>query len=421
MRKIVFLLVAALTLSLAAPAFAAVEFGGRVGSQFKLEKNAADEWEVVGKTGIEVETSLKAEGGYPVKAVVELKPWELKGSFDGDGNPDLDFDAKPVDVDMQLGVSKAWIETEGAFWDGGPAVSTRIGDVHISWDNYVGHLGDRAGVTIDGIQVDPLSAKVFYAWDGANRPMGLAAKAGMYGIDVDGIVVRSAGETNLSVGAGMEVIPGMRLSGRLAMDGAQRLLYRVQADSDNLIDGVKVTAAYRSAAADFDPLYKRTHDDDGNELWDTLTGVSFGVETTQSGIDLKANYDDPKKETNVEAGTEIQGFRLSGSTKLVNSKVTETNLKVARNVMIGDVDVAGEYNAKIVPGNDIEHVFKASTRTDMIPFVQDLGLNGEVKLVGSNLSWKTSADYTAPNGIELGAAYDSEHGPSATAGVTVKF
>jgi len=52
MKKLATLISAALVLSLAAPAFAAVEVGGKLGTEFTVQKNAADEWELKGETGL---------------------------------------------------------------------------------------------------------------------------------------------------------------------------------------------------------------------------------------------------------------------------------------------------------------------------------------------------------------------------------
>src|SRR5690606_38188396 len=111
----------------------------------------------------------------------------------------------------------------------------------------------------------------------------------------------------------------------------------------------------------------------------------------------------------------------NGETVLVDSEVEETNLSVKRGFALAGLDVTGRYRAKIVPGSDVEHRFSAETTTDLIPQLQGLGLSGEVKLAGSDLSWNAKAKYTAPNGLKLGAVYGSEDGPSVTAGVTVEF
>lgn len=429
MRKGVILLVAALLFSLAAPAFAAVEVGGKLGSKFTLER-VADKWQVRGNTGLEVETSFTADGGNPVKAVVQLEPWNLNNAgFDDDGNPIGEFDMtgpdRPTINPLNATVKKAWIETAGAYWNGGPTVSTRIGDVTVSWDDYIGHVGDRAGVTVEGFELGPVSAKAFYAWDKTKgtRPMGVSVAANIEGIDVDGLIVRGGGVNNISLGAGAELIPGTSVSGRFALDGASGHLYRVQAESEGLVPGVKLIAGYRGAK-DFDPIYPRMHDEDGNELWDKLTGFNVGVETTQSGITVKADYDNPKNLTKVAASTEIEGFTLSGSTELKSSTMEKAEVKVGRNFILADFDVAGEYKAELKKGEtEWEHTLKASTKTDMIPYLQGLGLSGEVSLKGGAFNYAAGADYAAPNGIEFGAKYESKDnkGLSATAGVTVKF
>ena len=77
MKKLATLITAALVLSLAVPAFAAVDVGGKVGTEFTLEKNDSDEWELKGDAAVELETKISTGGGNPVKAVVQLTPWEL--------------------------------------------------------------------------------------------------------------------------------------------------------------------------------------------------------------------------------------------------------------------------------------------------------------------------------------------------------
>src|SRR5690606_22007370 len=131
-----------------------------------------------GETGLELETKISAEGGNPVRAVIQLTPWELKsGEFDDDDKPVGDFGAHHPEAEaVKIGIDKAWLETEGAYWHGGPSVRTRIGDVDIDWDQYVGYLEDKRGVTVEGIQVGPVTADAFYVWDEEHRPVGVAAR-----------------------------------------------------------------------------------------------------------------------------------------------------------------------------------------------------------------------------------------------------
>lgn len=437
MRKLGILLSAALVLSMAAPAFAALELDGRLGTEVELKK-VNGEWVVDGKSGIQLESGLVAEGGTSVKAVVELEPWEIDYGFDeGDEDDPTDDEitgvigAHPASGPLSLQVKKAWIETVGPYWHGGPDVKTRIGDVEIEWNDYVGHLGDKAGVTVEGMKIGPAEARAFYAWDGATRPMGVQADASLGGLNLSGIAVRRGGENNFAFSAGTQLAPGLNLSGELALDGENRSLYRVEASADNLVGGIKVTAAYRGADDAFAPVYTvDPEDEDGDPVgrndrenvnYDLLDGFSVTAETTHAGVHMSASYDEPHQELTLAADTELHGFELGAETVLVEKKVEETNLSVKRGFTLGALDVTGKYKAKIVPGNDVEHKFSAETTTDVIPQLRGLELSGEVKLVGDEISWNAGADYKAPNGLQLGAVYDSEDGPSLSAGVTVEF
>jgi len=399
MKRVAAIVSAALVLSLAAPAFAAVDVGGKLATEFKLGQNASDEWELTGVTGLELETKISAEGGNPVKAVIQLTPWELKsGSFDDDGNPTGDFGAAhPAAGPVTIGIDKAWLETTGAYWHGGPAVRTRIGDVNIEWDQFVGHLADKRGVTVEGIAAGPVTADVFYTWDGASRPMGIAARGNVEGVDLKGMVVRRGNESNLTVGAGLQVMPGIDLSAQLALDNDRRHLYRLEATADNLLEGIKLTVGYRGADDAFAPMYTNRWEDNDptkDELYDLLDGFNIAAETVQSGFRIKGDYDDP---------------------------TGEANLSVSRDVELAGLVVSGEYNAKFQREVETKHTLKASTNLNVIPQLQGLAVSGKVTLQGENLTYEAGADYVAPNGINLGAKYVSDEGVSATAGVTVEF
>lgn len=395
MKKLATLITAALVLSLAVPAFAAVDVGGKVGTKFTLEKNDSDEWELKGDAAVELETKISTGGGNPVKAVVQLTPWELNsGEFDDDDNPVGDLgDAHKPKEPVAIGIDKAWIETEGAFWHGGPSVRTRLGDVNIEWDQFVGHLGDKRGVTVEGIEVGPVTADAFYTWHNDDRPMGLAVRGTVEGVDLQGMLVKRGSENNLMVGAGLEVMPGVDVNAKMALDAERRHLYRLEANADSLIEGIKLTVGYRGADEAFDPMYTNRWDGT-DELYDLRNGFNIAAETEQSGFRIKGDYDDPTGEANVN---------------------------VSRDLELAGFAVAGEYNAKIRRDEDVEHTVKASTTVDLIPQLQGLALSGQVKLQGGNIDYEAAADYAAPNGINFGAKYASDKGVSATAGVTVEF
>src|SRR5690625_3325644 len=115
MRKIVSLMVAVLVLSMALPAFAAVDMNGKIKSELELTKNDQEEWEVNGKAGIDIKTELRAAGGNNVRGVIELDALRFNSFRDSkkDKLEDGSFGEYPS-LEAPV-ISKAWLETEGAF------------------------------------------------------------------------------------------------------------------------------------------------------------------------------------------------------------------------------------------------------------------------------------------------------------------
>ena len=405
MKRVAAAISAALVLALAAPAFAAVEIGGKFENEFKLHENeVTGRWQIDGETGIDVETRLTGANGSTIKGVVELgfetgfhDKGKKKGKLDGTRLFDDLLDTYSL---ANLRVEKAWVESTGAYWHGGPDVTTKVGDVGATWDPIVAEFDKRRGIALEGVTIGPATARAFYMWDGADRPYGLMASGSVDGVELHGTVVRKGTENNFLAGARTSLIPGVSVSGKVALDGQNRRLYRVEAAADDLVPGVKVRAAYRGADDDFAPMYTIAPEDEygdpvgrndaENIHYDLLDGFSVAAETVQKGVRLMAAYDQPHEMLKLGASTDLYGFTVG-------------------------------YSAKVRQGAETEHKLRASTTVNAIRELQGLGLSGEVKLVGDKLTWSTKAKYAAPNGIELGAEYDSEEGPSATAAVKVRF
>src|SRR5690606_8910777 len=110
-------------------------------------------------------------------------------------------------------------------------------------------------------------------------------------------------------------------------DAERRHLYRLEANADSLIEGIKLTVGYRGADEAFDPMYTNRWDGT-DELYDLRNGFNIAAETEQSGFRIKGDYDDPTGEANVN---------------------------VSRDLELAGFAVAGEYNAKIRRDEDVEH------------------------------------------------------------------
>lgn len=420
MKKMATLIAVALMLSMAVPTFAAIDLSGKVETRFELGRNEANEWEVTGKTGVDVQTGFKAEGGQQVKAVVQLEGWRLN-NFDSDGNPQQDITEPYPTNPGELKINKVWLQTDGPFWHGGPAVSTRVGDVDIKWNGLVGHLGAKRGITIEGMEFGPVAGRAFYAFDGENHPMGLQANADIHGLNV-GAMVMHRGDlgTELAANASTQIVSGIEVEGEAALDAQQNYLYRVGAKLETMPNLV-LTAGYRGYNG-FDAAYDNYNEDRSKSAYDRETGFTVGVRTEQNGIDLAAEYDQPTATVTARAETAIYDTDIWASTKLVNQQMEETKFGAKRTFPVAGMDITGQYEGTLAKDAAAKHVLKANTTLNMIPELQGLGLNAEVALNGTELGhWAAGAEYQAPNGISLGAGYHSVDGPSVTAGLKASF
>lgn len=422
MRKIVSLMVAVLVLSMALPAFAAVDMNGKIKSELELTKNDQEEWEVNGKTGIDIKTELRAAGGNNVRGVIELDALRFNSFRDSkkDKLEDGSFGEYPS-LEAPV-ISKAWLETEGAFWNGGPEVRTRVGDVKVNWNRLVGHTGDQQGVTVEGIEAGPVEMRGFYTVTGNDRPMGIQARADLMGLLLDGMVVyESDVGSEMAVQGAAEIVEGIGVDGYVALDAENNTLYRMNTTIDT-VPGVTLLAGYRANndfAAQYSDIGNKKPEDDA---FDEHTGFNVGIETVQGGVTLAADYDDPTDTVTARAETTIEETDVWASTKLVEREMTETKFGAKRVFPIAGMNIHGEYEGKLKADKPTRHVLKANTKLNMISELEGLGVNAEVAVDGSELAhWKAGAKYSAPNGFDLGANYHSVDGPSITAGLKASF
>ncbi|MFS8581599.1 MAG: hypothetical protein FWJ61_02035 [Limnochordales bacterium] len=390
MRKTAVLLTAALVLALAAPMVSAapVDVTGTVESRFEYKQNDADEWVLSGKTGIELSPSLQV--GDRVKLGIELET--EPSSFDADGSPAGDFTGAHGAMSPVL--SKVWLQTTGAFWQDGPEVTTTIGDYTINWNDWVGRLGSKRTVAVEGIDLMVADADVFYAWDGDHNPMGLRVASEFQGIDLDAMVLYRGGALNAALGAGTS-LNGIDVDGVVAMDEDYRYAFKVNAAMSPMED-VTLKAGYRQMQDGFNPMYARRSGDnivpfhkDSRE-----SGFNIGVETVHQGFVLGAAYDQP----------------------------TETaTLSAARTFEFEGHAIDTKYEATLVRGQQLRHELSASTTTDMIPYMPGVGLRAKLMAEGTDIDYEVGTSYTAPNGISLGADYSSVEGARIHGGLKVSF
>lgn len=424
MKRIAAIVAAIMVFTLAVPAFAAIDLNGKLETKFELTREN-DDWKLGAKTGLEVETALNAGGGDGVRAVVKLDALNAGAdTFDEDGNPIADFRlAEHPQADMRLKITEAYLESEGAFWNGGPEVYTRIGDMELNWNDYVAHMGKHRGIMVEGINLGPATARTFLGWDrvSGHRNIGFQAEASVEGVDVETTVIRTRGAQEAALSVGTDIMPGLRADGLVAIDADMNPIYRVNTRYE-VAPGTTLIAGYRGNR-DFAPTYTNPVDEDDNVVYDEHTGFNVGIETEQSGAKLSADYDNPTATANVKAETQVEQIDVWAEAKIKDQAMENVKFGAKRDIpVISGLNIAGEYEGKYVPSEKIEHTLKASTSTDLIPQLQGLAVDGEVKLLGTELkAWKVGASYSAPNGINFGAEYHSENGPLMTAGMKASF
>jgi len=396
MRKAAIALISALVLALAAPlAFAApVDVTGTVETRFEYKRDDSGEYHFDGKTGITLSPKLTV--GDRVRLGLEFTT--QPDDFDDDDEPTRDFAADHGAMSTIL--SRVWLETNGAFWNGGPEVKTTIGDQDLKWNSWVGHLKDRRGIAVEGIDLGVANADVFYVWqneDEDGRPIGLRVSSNaINGIDLSAMAVRRADRLDAAVSAATE-LDGVKLDGTVALDSAQRYAFKVGA-SLSPAENLTLKAGFRQMQDGFAPMYPERDKDTGYivpfDPDSDASGFNIGVETVHQGITLTAEYDQPKE---------------------------EATLSAAKTFVVYGHAVEGKYTATLKTGEDLKHEVEAETTTNAIPYLQGLGLNGKVVVQGGDIEYEVGTTYEAPNGISLGAKYNSEDGAVVSAGLKVSF
>ncbi|NLA58253.1 MAG: hypothetical protein GX855_05045, partial [Firmicutes bacterium] len=311
MRKTVIALIAALALVVAAPAMAAeINLGGSLETRFnfapKHEEEPWKDWGIMADNGLSMKLDVNA--GEKIRVGLEFGTAEV--GLDEDGELDDEHSdptgENPAQLDITL--KKAYLETTGAYWHGGPELVTTIGDIDVEFNDYVATLSDGNGVKVEGIEIGPVNARAFYAWD--KGQVGLAADANYAGIDLGAAVVTDGEDFEAAGSAGTE-ISGVRVTAEGAVDRNSNLAYKLTGETE-LMPNVTVKGSYRDSENFASENAKK---DDGEPVaYDNHKGFNVGVATTQYGIAMEASYDQPTEKVafSAEKEMELAGLNIKG-------------------------------------------------------------------------------------------------------------
>ncbi len=461
MKKLAVALAALMVLSVGVPAFAAeltmdgsVESNIEWNEKYNAEDDVAEGW--AGKSVIDLGFGVDGEEN-GVSAHLSLNAIADDDRAYG-GESATPFGLTDLELD------KAWIETNGAFWNGGPDLNTRLGSLDVAHSDLIATVEEN-GASIDGFQVGNATIGGFGAWNNGERNVDA-------GVNVDYTFENGNAKATL-VNGGVDEDMAYAVEGKVSpvetMDieglfagtktGEERSeIYKVET-SIAANENTTITAGYRdlmagvgtiAADADTDNVmpgafaptyYNTTTDDDDNrtdiigianglgedEKVDQNAGYNVGIETVQGNVALKANYDNPHHEAVLGANTELAGYKLGAESTFNEDDATfsyaQTELSAEKDFALTGMDVTGKYTATLVKDQSAKHEIEADAAVNAIPQLQGLGVNGKVTVEngGDDVTWETGAEYTAPNGIELGAGYHSVDGANFNAGVKVAF
>jgi hypothetical protein len=379
-----------------------------------------------------------------------------------------DPDKNIFQADFANMIKSAYLQTTGAFWNGGPEATTTIGSMAINESPFVGDLGNRRGVKVEGLKVGPLGIEAFYATPGGtarvinfdadnqnpqskvvnnDTVLGMNLGAQVAGLDLKANVVRSDENTpEMFVSGAMAPMQNLLVNAYVLRDRDEDQTINV-GGSYAVLPNLTVSASYRDANGTVNPMYATPYDADGNgtitvDEWatgkyaafDSKSGVKVGADTTLAGIHVNGSYDMAKLNDSdepiakVAADTTLAGFKLNSSVKMVGSEMDDLTWGASRDLQFGSTKLTAAYEGERDSAEVVSHEFMAAASTDVVPMLQGLGVDARVKTYSDSTAreFEANAKYTAPNGMTFGVRHlvDASHltpDLSVSAGLKVQF
>src|SRR5690606_11490799 len=158
MRKLAVLTSLVLVLALAFPAAAQIEtkFSGKV--QTDLYFNQEDGLWAWGDLETKLEMSYGTEGA--IRAVLGL------GATEANNEAEFGSHDSPLSKSDNIGlkVNTAYIQADGAWFEGLPSVTTKFGRFGTNYSDWVANFGDRDGIELSNVELGPITIAGLYSW-----------------------------------------------------------------------------------------------------------------------------------------------------------------------------------------------------------------------------------------------------------------
>lgn len=438
MKKTIILGLIAALVAVAPVSAAGLDFGGSISTEIKVNKNG-EALTVVPDSELSLNLDLSAAQD-KVRAGVEFGLAKEKTKNNA---------LMPTDISLgDITLKQAWIEADGAFWHGGPEATTRFGTLNIGYNPFAS-LQDRSGVSVSGLDLDVVELNAFYALPGEQGHV-LGMRSDLNVIDevaVGASVIKDDEIIRMQVDAEAQPIEGLSVAGNVAVDHTEESglkmdnMWTVEAAYE-LAENTNITAGYKHITDGFAPRYvaPQSKDDEPDAPHDWIhktderaknSGLFVGFDTEQQGVNFRAAYDQMFAEASIGAGTEYEGFNFDVETILEvpaenGIAAKSTTFGVGREFeIIEGLAIDASYEGKWTGADrSLVHTLGAKTTLGIIPAIDGLELSAEVSTAELSLDavgYKVGAEFTAPNGVNLGVEHERWVGTTFNAGMKVEF
>lgn len=360
-------------------------------------------------------------GGSGVKAFLGLSPSSWGAGTNDNGWIDWTSALTGTSDSLKVGFNSARLEATGAWWKGGPELTTILGTREASWNIYTAHKVGRNGIEISGLTLGPVNVKGYYGWPSTtNRTAAVVhanAKIDVLTLDAYltnwGAPADSDSRVNdFTVVASATPVSGVTLNGVFSHDGeAKASAYKATAKLTT-IPNLTLDGLVQFTEPKYGPEY--SNPDGGKNYKEKEQIMQVSATTTQSGVTLNGTYrldkeyekaDWSKTTLKGSAETTIEGYKVKASLESVKA-TDDAKAKNTTTIELGKTiaNVTVNYTGKIVTDEKMENTVTANTKIDT-PFADGVALNGIFKEKAGDMRYGADAQWTAPNGITVNVGY----------------
>lgn len=443
MRKLAVLTSLVMVLALALPAAAQIEtkFSGKLQTDLYWDEHRGL-W-AWGDLETKLEMSYGTEGA--IRAVLGLGATEPKDENDFGAPSSPLAPSKPI----ELKIEEAYIQADGAWIEGLPSVTTKLGRFDTNYSDWVGKIGKRDGFELSNINLGPVSIATMYAWvnesplssdylfrrdpfnededwindylkrhhlvdptdDDSGRDWRIVAVKGEGDLDVvnlSGVYVRTYNNddtdayfNDYAITASVAPIEGLKLNATFAgtdytgfigpeLGDEKGTAFKVGAELST-IPNLTLSASVWASDAEFNPIYTKLDDKKPTEFpgWDKPNerkGVEVKADTTQGGFDLGATV---KRTSDADD----------------NNEATSYEVRVSRDFN----GIIGSYKFEDSTAADKYQIHTVSVETTVdTPIAKAVNLKGTVRHHEvDELQYAADIVWRAPNGFNVGLHYAS--------------